>query len=154
MFLHSEILDFVQYVTPTQTDQQQRTQVVDRISQVILKLYPSAQIRVFGSCATGLNLPRSDIDLLCYYPDVKEKTLINKLTQEIIRSGLCSSIEPIKSAKCPIIKLTDKQTGINVDISFNRENGVHCVTLVKQLCKKYPELRALLLVLKCFLKAR
>jgi non-canonical poly(A) RNA polymerase PAPD5/7 len=67
---------------------------------------------------------------------------------------VCSSIEPIKSAKCPIIKLTDKQTGINVDISFNRENGIHCVHLVKQLMRKYPELKPLLLVLKCFLKSR
>jgi DNA polymerase sigma len=76
-------------------------------------------------------LPKSDIDLLCYLPAVKELTLIGKLTSELLRSGICSSIEPIKSAKCPIIKLTDKQTGINVDISFNRENGIHCVHLVK-----------------------
>ena len=109
---------------------------------------------MFGSCATELNLPRSDIDLLCYHPSVKETTLINRLTSDIIRSGICSTIEPIKSAKCPIIKLTDKETGINVDISFNRENGIHCVKLVKQLMKKYPELRALLLILKCFLKSR
>ena len=93
--------------------------------------YPAAKVCVFGSCATGLNLPKSDIDLLCYLPAVKELTLIGKLTSELLRSGICSSIEPIKSAKCPIIKLTDKQTGINVDISFNRENGIHCVHLVK-----------------------
>lgn len=82
---------------------------------------------IFGSCATGLNLPSSDIDLLCYYPAVREQTLINKLTSEFVRSGICASIEPIKSAKCPIIKLCDKETNINVDISFNRENGIYCV---------------------------
>ena len=41
-----------------------------------------------------------------------------------------------------------------MDISFNRENGIYCVKLVKQLLKKYPELRPMLLVLKCFLKSR
>lgn len=54
----------------------------------------------------------------------------------------------------PIIKLQDKETAINVDISFNRTNGIYCVKLVKILLKKYPELKPLLLVLKCFLKSR
>jgi DNA polymerase sigma len=75
---------------------------------VINGAYPDAKVCVFGSCATGLNLPKSDIDLLCHLPSVKELTLINKLTSELLRSGTCSHIEPIKSAKCPIIKLTDK----------------------------------------------
>jgi non-canonical poly(A) RNA polymerase PAPD5/7 len=43
---------------------------------------------------------------------------------------------------------------VNVDISFNRTNGIYCVKLVKHLLKKYPELKPLLLVLKCFLKSR
>ena len=109
---------------------------------------------IFGSCATGINLPRSDIDLLVYYPAVKELAMINRITSELVRADICASIEPIKHAKVPIIKLKDKLTSINVDISFNRENGIYCVKLVKQLLKKYPELRPMLLVLKCFLKSR
>lgn len=109
---------------------------------------------IFGSQATGINLPRSDIDLLVYYPAVKELTMINRITSELVRADICASIEPIKHAKVPIIKLKDKLTSINVDISFNRENGIYCVKLVKQLLKKYPELRPMLLVLKCFLKSR
>lgn len=80
--------------------------------------------------------------------------MMNRITAELIRSKICSSIEPIKHAKVPIIKLTDKETSINVDLSFNRENGIYCVQLVKQLMRKFPELRPLLLVLKCFLKSR
>jgi DNA polymerase sigma len=109
---------------------------------------------VFGSCATELNLPVSDIDLLVYYPEVKESNMITKLTSAIIKAGICKSIAPIKHAKVPIIKLADKETEINVDISFNRTNGVYCVKLVKHLLVKYPELRPILLVLKCFLKSR
>ena len=36
-----------------------------------------------------------------------------------------------QQAKVPIIKLQDKKTGVNVDISFNRENGIYCVKLVR-----------------------
>lgn len=121
---------------------------------VVQKVYPEAKVLIFGSCATGINLPKSDIDLLVYYPAVRELTMINRITSELVRADICASIEPIKHAKVPIIKLKDKDTSINVDISFNRENGIYCVKLVKQLLKKYPELRPMLLVLKCFLKSR
>jgi DNA polymerase sigma len=60
---------------------------------------------VFGSCATGLNLPNSDIDLLVYNPDIKEGNMISKLTSKIIEERICKSIDPIKHAKVPIIKL-------------------------------------------------
>ena len=50
--------------------------------------------------------------------------------------------------------MQDKKTEINVDISFNRTNGIYCVKLVKFLQKKYPELRPLILILKAFLKSR
>ncbi len=41
-----------------------------------------------------------------------------------------------------------------MDLSFNRENGVYCVKLVRQLLRKYPELKPLLMVVKCFLRSR
>ena len=154
LFLHSEILDFVEFVSTTEEEKQRRQEVVNRIKNVVHKIYPEAKVLIFGSCATGINLPKSDIDLLVYYPAVREITMINRITSELIRADICASIEPIKHAKVPIIKLRDKQTMINVDISFNRENGIYCVKLVKQLLKKYPELRPMLLVLKCFLKSR
>lgn len=154
LFLHNEIIDFVKFVSSSEEDIQIRKQVVKRVRQVIKEAYPDAQVLVFGSCATGLNLPNSDIDLLVYQPEIKEGTMINRLTSALIKSGLCKHIEPLKHAKVPIIKLQDKQSNINVDISFNRTNGVYCVKLMKILLKKYPELRPLLIVLKTFLKSR
>jgi len=88
---------------------------------------------VFGSCASGLNLPKSDIDLLIYNPEVKDLTMLNKLSNTLYKSGICKSIEALKHTKVPLIKLVDKKTGINLDISFNRTNGIYCVKLVKYL---------------------
>ena len=131
LFLHSEIIDFVEFLSQTELEKQRRQEVVDRIRKVVHKIYPEAKVLIFGSCATGINLPKSDIDLLVYYPVVREITMINRITSELVRADICASIEPIKHAKVPIIKLKDKQTSINVDISFNRENGIYCVKLVK-----------------------
>ena len=80
--------------------------------------------------------------------------MLNKLSNSLLKSGICKSLEPLKFTKVPLIKLQDKLTNINVDISFNRTNGVYCVKLVKFLQKKYPELRPMILVLKAFLKSR
>jgi non-canonical poly(A) RNA polymerase PAPD5/7 len=154
LFLHNEILDFVKFIESTPEDLRIRKQVVNRVKSVVRDCYPEACVMVFGSCATRLNLPNSDIDVLVYLPEVKEGAMINKLTQGLLKAGICKSIDPLKHAKVPIIKLQDRESGVNVDISFNRTNGIYCVKLVKHLLKKYPELRPLLLVLKCFLKSR
>lgn len=153
-FLHNEILDFVKWIEQSDEEKKQREAVVRKIKKVVKENYPDAVVMVFGSCATGLNLPISDIDLLVYNPQVRELTMLNKLSNSLLRSQICKSIEPLKHTKVPLIKLQDKETNIQVDISFNRTNGIYCVKLVKFLQKKYPELRPLIIILKAFLKSR
>lgn len=80
LFLHSEVIDFARFIEATEADNALRKQVVDRVTLVINEEYPTAKVCMFGSCATGLNLPKSDIDLLCYHPEMRELTLLNKLT--------------------------------------------------------------------------
>jgi len=80
--------------------------------------------------------------------------MLNKLCNNLVRHIDVQSIEPLKHTKVPLIKLQEKHTKINVDISFNRTNGIYCVKLVKFLQKKYPELKPMILILKAFLKSR
>lgn len=103
------------------------------IKKLVKESYPDAVVMVFGSCATGLNLPNSDIDLLVYNPQVKEITMINKLGNSLLKSGMCKSLEQLKHIRVPLIKLQDRESNIQVDISFNRTNGIYCVKLVKFL---------------------
>lgn len=124
------------------------------MEEVIKGIFPEADVFVFGSCATGLNLPNSDIDLVVYQPDMSESRMIKKISDAIVRQKKCKTIDKLENTKVPLIKLTDSEYGVNVDISFNRTNGVYCVKLVKQLLAMYPELRPLMMVLKCFLKSR
>lgn len=72
---------------------------------MVKSCYPDAVVMVFGSCATGLNLPMSDIDLLVYNPQVSEITQVNKVSNALVKSNLCKSIEPLKHTKVPLIKL-------------------------------------------------
>lgn len=68
MFMHNEILDFVKFIEATPEDLKIRKEVIGRVKAVVKSCYPEALVMVFGSCATGLNLPNSDIDVLVYLP--------------------------------------------------------------------------------------
>ncbi len=54
----------------------------------------------------------------------------------------------------PIIKLTDQQSNIKVDISFNMSNGIRAAEFIKFFKKVYPVLPKLIYVLKQFLLQR
>lgn len=54
----------------------------------------------------------------------------------------------------PIIKVTEANTEIRLDISFNMTNGVGSAELILRYLEKYPCLRYLAMVLKQFLLQR
>ena len=56
------------FIESTQQDKEIRRSVVKKIKDVVLSSYPEARVMVFGACASELNLPNSDIDLLVYNP--------------------------------------------------------------------------------------
>mgnify|MGYP000941525270 CR=1 FL=1 len=60
----------------------------------------------------------------------------------------------IRSAKVPLIKLVEKSTQINFDISFNKLDGVKQIKIVESAFELYPEMRYLIIVLKVMLRQR
>ena len=60
----------------------------------------------------------------------------------------------LDKASVPIIKLTDSNSNVKVDISFNMENGLRTAELVKMYKKQFPALQKLIYVLKQFLLQR
>ena len=62
--LHLEILDFCTYMLPTPAEKAMRVDVVARVSEVVLAIWPNATVELFGSNETGLCLPTSDVDMV------------------------------------------------------------------------------------------
>lgn len=60
----------------------------------------------------------------------------------------------IEKAFVPLVKLTDRASGVKCDISFGRNNGPSNVRLIRQYLRDFPSLKPLLLVIKCFLQQR
>lgn len=59
--LHQEIEQFYAHMIPTPIEHTSRLDVVSRIENAVLRLWPTAHVEVFGSFRTGLYLPTSDI---------------------------------------------------------------------------------------------
>ncbi|XP_029308205.1 terminal nucleotidyltransferase 4A isoform X2 [Cottoperca gobio] len=152
--LHEEILDFFNFMSPRPEEEAMRRDVVNRIESVIKELWPTARVEIFGSFSTGLYLPTSDIDLVVFG---KWDHLPLQELEQALKKHNVSGPYPIKvldKATVPIIKLTDHETEIKVDISFNVETAVKAAHFIKSDLKKYTVLPPLIFVLKQFLLQR
>uniref|UniRef100_A0AAX7TSI7 Terminal nucleotidyltransferase 4A n=1 Tax=Astatotilapia calliptera TaxID=8154 RepID=A0AAX7TSI7_ASTCA len=150
--LHEEIMDFFSFMSPKPEEESMRRDVVNRIEGIIKDLWPTVQI--FGSFSTGVYLPTSDIDLVVF--GKWDRPPLQELEQALKKHNVSGS-HPIKlldKATVPIIKLTDCETRVRVDISFNVETAVKAAQFIKSYLKKYPVLPPLIFVLKQFLLQR
>ncbi|KAK3507930.1 hypothetical protein QTP70_003819 [Hemibagrus guttatus] len=152
--LHEEIIDFYNFMSPRPEEATMRQEVVDRIESVIKELWPSADVQIFGSFSTGLYLPTSDIDLVVF--GKWDRPPLQQLEQALRKNNVAEpfSIKVLDKATVPIIKLTDQETEVKVDISFNVETGVRAARFIKDYVKKYTVLPYLIFVLKQFLLQR
>ncbi|KAH8418870.1 hypothetical protein KR222_007905, partial [Zaprionus bogoriensis] len=152
--LHEEINHFYEYMLPTPCEHAARNELVRRVEHLIHALWPQAVVEIFGSFRTGLILPNSDIDLVVL--GRWEKLPLRTLQAELVAHGIAekTTMRVLDTATVPIIKFTDRDTKIKVDISFNMQNGIRSAELVKVLKRDFPGLGKLVLVLKQFLAQR
>lgn len=141
-----EILDFVEYMSPTDHEHAVREYIVGRVQSLVTSIWSDAQVKVFGSFHTKLYLPSSDMDLVVLTDPrsttISDKTCLNKIAKAIEKSGLAHEgrVEVI-NAKVPIVKFTDSVGQFSVDISCNIANGITAAERMSELIKQHPALR-------------
>ncbi|KAL6100179.1 tent4a [Pungitius sinensis] len=152
--LHEEVMDLYNFMSPRPEEAAMRKEVVNRIETIIKELWPTADVQIFGSFSTGLYLPTSDIDLVVF--GKWERPPLQELEQALRKHNVAEpfSIKVLDKATVPIIKLTDQETEVKVDISFNVETGVKAASFIKDYVKMFPVLPYLIFVLKQFLLQR
>jgi len=97
--LHNEIIHFVTLMSPLPEEIQYRQSLIQRIQSFIINLFtvgedkekrkiPSCTISIFGSQATGLILPSSDIDMVvCFNTNTPSTATGNDSSNPIILDG-------------------------------------------------------------------
>jgi non-canonical poly(A) RNA polymerase PAPD5/7 len=181
--LHKEILRFVDIVTEKVASHvEEHQETVAKIAALVKKLWPKATIEMYGSVATELALPSSDLDLVIrgvppftsFNPIVGDRldefshrtrfgnSMLDPLRllagilerQPWVKTG---SIQCIETAHIPVIKfqtLGDLPVDISFDDGINYHSGIMARDLVRLFMSKFPELKPLALVLKQFLQQR
>uniref|UniRef100_A0A8D0AKH9 Terminal nucleotidyltransferase 4A n=1 Tax=Sander lucioperca TaxID=283035 RepID=A0A8D0AKH9_SANLU len=131
-------------MSPRPEEAAMRKEVVDRIERIIKELWPTADVRY----------THIDIDLVVF--GKWERPPLQELEQALRKHNVAEpfSIKVLDKATVPIIKLTDQETEVKVDISFNVETGVRAASFIKDYVKMYPVLPYLIFVLKQFLLQR
>lgn len=155
-WLTMEIKDFVNYISPSKEEIVVRNTVIRRLKRRIAEFWPQTQAHVFGSCATDLYLPGSDIDMVVISTtgDYEQRGKLYQLSSFLRTNKLAKNIEVIATAKVPIIKFVDPQYNIHVDISFERTNGLDAARRIRKWLDSMPGLRELVLIVKQFLRLR
>ena len=149
--LHEEVNDFYEYMKPRPSDIRMRMDVISRAMNTVLYRYPSARIEPFGSFITGLFLPTSDMDMVVF---CSPPPSLIALKDDFQAYDIAVEVMVLDKLSVPVLKYTDKATGVKVDISFNHSSGLVSVHAIQQFIQTFPFLPKLVLLLKQFLVQR
>ncbi|KAG5362637.1 Poly(A) RNA polymerase protein 1 [Yarrowia sp. B02] len=155
-WLQEEVMDFVKYISPTQSEIRARQDLVERVRGAVTGMWKDAKVHVLGSFTTNMHLPQSDIDLVVCSPHghYGERACIYQLSSVIRGRMKVSELQTITKARVPIIKFIDSRTGVHVDISFEKDGGIKTASTITKWSKSMPALRPLVLIVKQFLSSR
>lgn len=154
--LHEEVLWFADFVRPTQQEQTRREAALARVREVVTEAFPQGtRLEVFGSYATGMYLPTSDIDCVVLGSGAgTQADGVRALGKALSRRGIARKMELILKARVPIAKFVEAQSGIQMDVSFDVANGPQAAQFVCRAMQELPPLRPLCVVIKLFLQQR
>ncbi|XP_053992450.1 non-canonical poly(A) RNA polymerase protein Trf4-1-like isoform X2 [Hylaeus volcanicus] len=151
---HEELHALLLWLDPTPEEILLRQRVLAKITLVAKSLWPNCTVTPFGSYYTGLWLPVGDMDISIM--DVEGSQILNlkMLTISLARLGIPVAVEVISSARVPIVKYIDSETGISVDLSLNTESAMDTSHFICRQLELYPWLRPLIMIIKLFLYQR
>ncbi|KAI2488628.1 Cid1 family poly A polymerase [Fragilaria crotonensis] len=180
--LHNEIVDFCKLMEPKPSELSKREEWVVRLRALAQSCFGSdCKVTVFGSQATGLLLPTSDVDVVIELQeedhnltegegksqeqvDMENWTVTNSNSTKSPLQRLASAIrdewfeeleylEVIENTQVPLVKFTTLQC-LSIDVCFNQDNGPKAAQLMTTYLQAMPPLRPLTFVLKYFLASR
>lgn len=156
--LQYDLLDFNKYVSNQITQKKAMfSQLISLIGKYVTEsLGSDYSIKVYGSHATKLCLPWSDIDIVVSTPIFKSYTPLFSLYQYILSQNIFKQVHYIGKTQVPLIKIVTNETfnNMNLDISLEdpKHYGVQCVNFVNEMVKKYEVLTPMTLAVKNILQ--
>ncbi|KAI5794279.1 hypothetical protein DFH27DRAFT_516200 [Peziza echinospora] len=162
--LHKEIHDFLRYIRPRSYEHAIRRHIIHSIRKVIILGLPDCDVRAFGSFASELYLPTSDLDLAVISrdfarsgnPRYASKSTLHRVSSMLKRAGIPKNgqVTVVTGAKVPILKFVEKDSGLQVDICFENFSGITANDTFQTWKNEYPAMPPLAILVKHFLEMR
>ena len=160
--LSKDIKDYQQFVKEhIEREQSLYDTLINNIQFSVNESIHDYDVRLYGSHATNLCLPWSDLDVVLVPRNnnninINNQILLSQLYENLKKKDWVKDSKYISGASIPIIKLIcDKSFNnmpIDISIQDERHFGLKCVELVKGFISQYECLKPLVLVLKNILK--
>ncbi|SCM12930.1 nucleotidyltransferase, putative [Plasmodium chabaudi adami] len=144
----------LEWLTPTKEEKLLKLKSLIKLEIIVKSIYPNCKMEVFGSFVTGLSIPGSDIDVCFMNMKQSDLDTLTVIGYALIKLNICRNMRIIKDAKVRILKYTDNESGVNVDICINQESSRETTEFVKKKIKEYIYLRPLVIIIKFFLNSR
>ena len=163
--LHRDVLDMAfQLASLAAAARQRKASMVARLQSLVRTLWPASRVEVFGSVATELDLPGSDVDVVvCDVAEHYEAVLTQQPSAALIRleAALVAapwtvSVKAIPTASVPVLRVVAGGGGsgagsaVHLDITFDAptHRGISTAAFVRQALRDHPALGPVTLVLK------
>ena len=132
----------------------------DRLSAVFAQRWPGSQVDVFGSCASGLAGPDSDVDLVAHgHGDLArgDPSAIVKVHHflEDCELGLCE-FRRVLNARVPLLKFKTHVGGLNIQVDFSLGQPIkrYNSLLIREYADLDPRSKFLLVIVRSWAKRR
>jgi non-canonical poly(A) RNA polymerase PAPD5/7 len=134
--LTDEILDFLVFMARSPKEIAARLNFTRNMINSIKTYFqiPDHDVVLYGSDATGLGLPTSDIDLMIRAPNVRHRNpyverdlkvkALQGLEYHLMVSGFSLRTTLREEAVVPILEMEDTESGLEMDISFEEPHVV------------------------------
>ena len=153
--LDREIAQFVQSVCVLDDERQRKVEVLQRVKDALQPLWPTVDVQPFGSFPLDLSLPHSDVDAVLLIDTRREVAAELRDVQTVLTCMQHNSMPTFKliaRARVPILRYTDTDRGVKVDLCINATDGVRAVEAMRRYMQQHTEMRSLVLCLKLILR--
>lgn len=128
------------------------SEAVTTFKSLIQDSVRGCNIEIFGSYATGLLLPYSDIDMVIQNVSTPTLQILKDLIPKIEKNLIVKKSDRIFTATIPLLKIHTEIKGqeVKVDITVQepKHKGVDCTQLVKKYLGIYSTIKSVYMVLK------
>ena len=147
--LGKEIKEVVDMLDLSAPEKVFREDLIKRTRSLIKGSFPGCSVEVYGSWATGLALPSSDIDFVvlgCSH--IPKENMLQTVAQSFEANNLqCTLVLP--TARVPVVKFCCPQSGLRGDVTFDVSNWQSSVALVRNYLLDFSNYNARCVLSSC-----